>query len=154
MENEILTTNCANSWSTQDIKQLGMALTAIYDGLSSYGQPLKLESRVALWKMALEDEHTMEAVLSALKIHCKKSSAMPTPADIVAILKPVKPKVSHAEFIHAKDQWAKEGYPQFSYYHMIVMEYEKENADERAAPAPIEDPKILKIVQSSIKRIT
>lgn len=112
-------------------------LTTIYDNLSSYGQPLNLKSRLGLWKMTLEDDYPMTQVLAALKQHCKASNTMPAPADIVALLTPQTPKITQAEFIHAKKQWELEGYPKYSYYAMVVKDYEKQEGEERQKPLEI-----------------
>lgn len=147
------TTNSQIIWQKSDLEMLAKALTFAYKNQKTYSQPLDIEGRILGWKFILEDKYPMETVLSALKRYMTEKSDMPVPADIEAILNPPKPKISQAEFIHAKDQWAKEGYPSYSYYAMIVKDYEKENADERNAPAPIEDSRILGIVQNSVKSI-
>lgn len=116
-----------------------MMLTAIYDNLSSYGQPLNLKSRLGLWKMTLEDDYSIAQVLAALKQHCKASNTMPAPADVIAVLNPPKSKITQAEFIHAKKQWELEGYPSYSYYAMLVKEYESQEGEERHKPLEIAD---------------
>lgn len=154
MENELQKTNSGNSWSKEDIENLGMALTAVYDNLSSYGQPLNLKSRIGLWKMTLQDHYPMDSVLKAIQSHCRVSTDMVVPAHVEALLNPPAAKITQAEFIHAKEQWKLEGYPSYSYYATVVKDYEKENAEDRAPGIATEDKKLLDVAKSAVKMIS
>lgn len=105
------------------------------------------------FRMKLEGKFTASQVMQAIDKYTDTHADLPTPADLTALINPEKPRISSAEFIHSKDQWAKEGYPSYSYYAMIVKQYERENQEERQEARPIEDKKILEIVQNSVKRI-
>lgn len=118
-----------------------MMLTSVYDNLSVYGQPLNLKSRMALWRAILEQKrgYSMSLVLNAIIEYCDKNKTMPAPSDIVAILSPERPKISHAEFIHANEQWAKEGYPTYSANAQVVRDYREQENEGREKPFEIAD---------------
>lgn len=140
-------------WTDDEKKEIAKAFALLATVQKTYGRELDPSTALPAWEWVLARDFTGKQVTDALQLYMRQTSDMPTPADLIKLMVPPTTRISQPEFIHAKDQWAKEGYPQFSYHHMIVKQYEKENADERAAPAPIEDPKILKIIQSSIKRM-
>lgn len=106
------------------------------------------------FRFKLEGRYTASSVLKALSDYSDKKNDMPAPADLIAIMNPEKPRISQAEFIHAKKQWELEGYPSYSYYAMIVKDYENENHEERVEHGKIEDKRLLEIVQNSVKRIS
>lgn len=141
-------------WSASEQEALIKTLAVIINGQKNYGKQVSIDDTFAYYRLKLDGRYPVDRILRALQLYTDTKDDIPTPADLITLMEPPKPKVGHAEFIHAKDQWAKEGYPQFSYYHMIVMQYEKENGDERAAPAPIEDQRVLGIVRDSVKRIS
>lgn len=94
---------------------------------------------MAGWKFVLDGRYSMETVLSALKKYMTEKSDMPVPADIEVILNPPMPRITTAEFIHAKEQHKLEGYPSHGYYGGIIRQYEKENAEERGSRPMTED---------------
>lgn len=146
-------TNCANSWTPEDIDRLAQALTFVYKNQKTYSQPLDLADRVSGWRFVLEEKYPVESILSALRRYMTEKTDMPVPADVEAILNPPKAKITQSEFIHAKQQWALEEYKPFSYYGNIVKEYEKQETELRDAPPTYPD-KMLSIAKESIKKIT
>jgi len=128
--------NWRNLWSPEEEKKLSQALTFCWiNATEKFGNELDLSMRVSGFKFVLGADFTIDEILSAFQIFMKKSSRMIAPADVQAILSPEKPKITQAEFIHAKEQWRLEGYPSHSFYAGIVKGYESEQSDSRT-PEP------------------
>lgn len=100
-----------------------------------YGKaPESLSNMLLAFSTVLED-CSVEEITAGFQHWMKTQSTMPTPADIYKIIRPEKQhtRVSHAEFIHAKEQWKLEGFPSYSYYATVVKDYEKQNAEDRGS---------------------
>lgn len=101
-----------------------------------YGKsPESLSNMLLAFSAVLEDCST-EEITAAFRQWMKTQTVMPTPADILKIARPAKPqepRISGAEFIHAKEQWKLEGFPSYSYYATVVKDYERQNAEDRGA---------------------
>lgn len=141
-------------WNASEQEALIKTLAVIINGQKSYGKQVSIEDTFAYYRLKLESRYTVESILKALQGYTDINDDIPTPSDLIGLMEPVIPKISHTEFIHAKNQWENEGCPMFSYYYTIVKEYEKQNAEDRAVVKPIEDQRVLGIVQDSVKRIT
>lgn len=62
-------------------------LAQCFDGLKLYGkEPEQLENTVKLFRLALAD-FDIEKIQSAFVTHLQRSSEMPTPADIVTLIR-------------------------------------------------------------------
>lgn len=79
---------------------LASMLAQCFDGLKLYGkEPEQLENTVKLFRLALAD-FDIEKIQSAFVTHLQRSSEMPTPADIVNLIKRGnKPPFSQAMYI-------------------------------------------------------
>ncbi len=129
-----------------------MSLTLCFKNSDNFGAAFDVQSRIAAFRFVLEGAFSVEQILSALRIHMERSTEMFKPAHASAILNPPVPKITQAEFIHAKKQWELEGYQQFSYYAGIVRDFEAQEAEER------EDYRgkrqdILQIAGNAVRRI-
>lgn len=144
----------AGNWTEDKKREILKTFTVMATIQKTYGREIDIRPTLQAWEALLAGEYSGEQVNRAMAAYMLKSSDMPSPADIARMITPETPKVSQAEFIHAKDQWAKEGYPSYSYYAMIVKQFEKENAEDRAPNPPIEDKRILDIVKASVKKIS
>lgn len=129
------------------------AATVYFSDLDDFGKGVDIKLILQKYALFFEGKYSVEQIIKAIHTHCQKSTVIPKVANIEAILNPPTQKISQAEFIHAKDQWAKEGYPEFSFYAFQVKQYEKENNEARAPITPIENQDVLKLAQSSVKRI-
>jgi len=146
------TKSLPDSWTAEQTKQLGMALTFAYKTQTTYKEPLDLDDRVAGWKFVLEEDYTVEQVLYGIKKYMKANTAMPVPADIYTILNPAEPRVTEAEYVNACKEHASGGYQAFSAASMVIADYKKQNEEEKET-FKIECNKIQEIVSGSVKRI-
>ncbi len=142
-----------SSWQNSDKQKLVQAATVYFSDLDDYGKGVDMKVILKKYALFFEGKYTVDQIIRAIHTHCLQSNVIPKVSHLEQILNPETPRISSTEFIHAKDQWAKEGYPEFSYYAGIVKQYEKENSEERTKARPIEDSEVLAIVQNSIKRI-
>lgn len=134
---------------------IGTMVIPLVEMQKAYGREIDLKMVLKGWEAILSDKFSGNQICYALKKYALEiGDDFPSPKNIHDILCPPKPRISTAEFIHAKEQWALENYKPFSYYGQIVKDYERENEEERAESRPIEDDEILKIVQNSVKRIS
>lgn len=154
MENKSLQEKPENCWNQSDREDIIKVLSVLIAVQKLYGRDASVKDIFAFYQMKLDGRYPASKVLSALDAYTDKKDDVPAPADLIALMDPPKTKISQAEFIHAKDQWAKEGYPSYSYYAVIVKEYEKENHEDRAKSDSVSDEKLLGVMRNSIKRIT
>lgn len=93
--------------SDQARKQLAKLINQLFKILNIYGKkPEDIADIVAGFCFVLSD-YDIESVTDAFKMHLRKSSVMPTPADIVAIIEPPVAPVrwSATAFIDIKRRW-------------------------------------------------
>lgn len=128
------------SWTSTEIEELSKALAVVCIGQNSYGTEQQFSQRFDFWVMKLEGKYTVNQVLHALDVYTDKNSGIPTPSDIIKLLSPEPTRISHAEFIHAKEQWKLEGFPSYSYYAGIVKEYEQQEGEARTQEPVAEVP--------------
>lgn len=103
---------------------LNEALAVFGQMQKTYGKDVNIEILGKGFQFAFEDQYTMDQVLYALKIHLKNSTDFPTPAHVTAILNPVKPRPSYADYIAALD-WQKRNrdWSAFSYEAGVIRDY-------------------------------
>lgn len=152
-EHKTLQTKPEDSWPNSDKVNLVQAATVYFSDLDDFGKGVDIKLILQKYALFFEGGYSVDQIIQALHTHCLKSTVIPKVSHLEAILSPEPVRISQTEFIHAKDQWAKEGYPKYSYYAGIVRDYERENHEERAKDKPIEDNRVLNIINSSIKRI-
>lgn len=154
MENQKSPTKPANSWTASEKSELTQLLALIINGQNKYGETVSVKDTFAFFSFKLEGRFPMSSILYAINLHTDRKDTIPTPADIITIIEPAKAQITQADFIHAKKQWELEGYPSYSYYAMIVKDYEKQSETARIAPSKVEDPRIAGIIQNAAKAIT
>lgn len=140
-----LQTKPENFWTNSDEAIIIKTLTVIINGQKSYGKTVSLKDTYDYYKLKLNGKFTADSVLKALDMYTDSKNDIPAPSDLIGLMLPAPPvRITTAEFIHAKEQHALEGYPVCGYYGQIIKQYEKENADAREKPvAAIEDRKSL-----------
>lgn len=86
--------------SQQAQKNLGSMLMQCFDGLKVYGKtPEQLENTTALFMLVL-GEFSGDQITEAFKLYISRSAEIPTPADIVGIIRRGnKPPFSQAVYI-------------------------------------------------------
>ncbi len=142
----------AGNWNEDEKREILKAFTVLATIQKTYGKEIDIKGTLQAWEYVM-GEYPAAAVLSAMQAYMRKSSDMPTPADLIALISPPKPKITQAEFIHAKEQWKLEGYPSYSYYATVVKDYEKESAEDRAPRIATEDKNLLDVAKSVVKMI-
>jgi len=144
----------AGNWTTEDKTKILQVFSVMATIQKAYGRDIDVKPTLQAWEYLMASQFTAEQVVSAMELYMRQSSDMPAPSDIIALMTPPPPaKITQAEFIHAKEQWKLDGYPPYGQHRMIVKQFEAEQAAERDPVAPIEDKRILEIVQNSVKRI-
>lgn len=141
----------AGNWTIEEKKQIVEAFTVLATIQRSYGREVEIKPTLQAWEYVLSDFSALQ-VCAAMRIWMKKENQMPTPADLIKIIQPEPAKVSHAEFIHAKEQWKLEGYTAHSYYAAIVKDYEREQLDSRN-PEPKSEIPLGQLVDDVKKQI-
>lgn len=145
-----------NSWTASEKIEITSLLTIIINGQKSFGKNASVKETFEYYAMKLEGRFSGYQVTTAMNIYTDQSNDLPSPADLIKLMTPPAPaRISTAEFIHAKEQHALEGFPAYGYYGTLIREYEAQNAEERSPkPAAIEDDRVQKIINSSFKRIS
>lgn len=73
--------------SQEQRTQIAEMVAQCFDALSTYGkQPEQLTNTVKMFVFVLGD-YTADKIVTAFKLHLQRSRDMPTPADIVAIIR-------------------------------------------------------------------
>lgn len=125
----------AGNWTPEDKQEIVKVFAVLATIQKNYGRQIEMRETLQAWECVIGDIPANQ-VVAAMQAYMRKSSDMPTPADLIALITPPKAKISQTEFIHAKDQWAKEGFPSYSYYAMVVKNFEKQEEQDRD-PAPV-----------------
>ena len=98
---------------------------AIYfSDLTDYGKGIDLRAILGKYRIYFAKIYTTDQIIQAIHEHCREIRVVPQVPDLLGILEPKPPKISHAEFIHAKQQWANQGFPPFSDYRDTVKAFE------------------------------
>jgi len=147
------TQSSQDSWQSEELKQLGMALTFAYKTQTTYKEALDLDIRLSGWRFVLEEDYSVEQVLYGLKQYMKTNKNMPVPADINNILNPEPPKITTAQYVSAqKWQERNQDWSEFTDAAETIVNYNKQE-NEAQDNFQIECTKIAQIVKNSVKRI-
>ena len=124
----------AGKWTDDEKREIFEVFCALAVSLKSYGNS-DHKARLRAWELILANEMTGNEVCSAMVAHAKASDEMPTPSDLLKIKNPPPKQITTAEFIHAKEQHALEGFPRFGYYGQIIRDYEAQRGQETSVPS-------------------
>ena len=140
----------AGNWTQEEKTELTKVFIFLEKIQKTYGREIQMRETLQAWEFLLSPMYSVGEIIEALKIYILKKNDIPAPSDIVAILSPERPKISHAEFIHANEQWAKENYSPYSPNAQIVREYRNQESDNRDKPFEIAESikEIAKVVVS------
>ena len=105
-------------------------LTVLINGQKPYGKEYSVSDTFLYYKMKLDGKYTAEQIMKAVDIYTDKKNDVPAPADIIQILNPPEKQITYAEYKHALDQHAAEGYPMFGYFGGVIKDYQKQQAAE------------------------
>lgn len=126
----------------------------IINGQKAYGKDVSIEDTFDYYRMKLDGKYSASQVIGALDKYTDTKNDIPAPADLIAIISPAPARITQTEFIHAKEQHAREGYPAYGYYGQIIKQYERENAEDRAPQTMTDDPKLLEVARNAVRKIT
>ena len=126
----------SQQWRGGEVEDLIKALSVVCVSQNAYGSEKEYDMRVDFWVKKLEPRYSVNEVLGAMDMFTDRNNDMPVPADIINILSPEPKKITTAEFIHAKQQWELEGFPSYSFYAIVVKDYEKQEGQEREVKTP------------------
>lgn len=124
-------------------------LTVLINGQKPYGKEYSVSDTFLYYKMKLDGKYTAEQIMKAVDIYTDKKNDVPAPADIIQILNPPEKQITYAEFKHALEQHAAEGYQMFGYWRGVINDYQKQqggvSALQKALDRKAEDEKIQKV---------
>jgi hypothetical protein len=90
--------------SKQNRRDLGQFVSQCFDALNTYGKtPDQLANATKMFVNILKD-YPMDAVIKAFGSWMRRSSIMPTPADIVNIIDPPAPKPDWAAYVSIRQR--------------------------------------------------
>lgn len=123
------------NWTPEEKKEITKVFTVLATIQKTYGKEINMRETLQAWEYLLADKYPAENVIAAMKAYMQQSNDIPTPADLIKIMTPEKPKITQAEFIYAQKQHALEGYPMHGYYGQIIKDYEKQIGEETGVPS-------------------
>lgn len=142
----------ASSWTTSDLEDIAKVLAVISRGQKAYGKEFNVKDTLDYFRFKLEGKFSAKQVVYAIGVYTDTRDDLPTPADLVNILQPEKPRITEAEYVHACKQHALEGYPSHGYYKYIIKDYEKQQEMVRA-DNEVTDEKLLEVAGNAVRRI-
>ena len=125
----------AGNWTNEEKTHIAKTFGVLVAIQKSYGNDIDIKSTLRAWQVVLGD-YPAGQLISAMQEWVKRHRDMPTPSDMIKLMNPEPTRITQTEFIHAKEQWKLEGFPNYSYYAGIVKEYEKQEGEART-PEPV-----------------
>jgi hypothetical protein len=122
------------NWSIDDKKKILETYTVLTYSLKSYGDD-KVKERLRAWEAIMSDSYSADQVCAAMVAHAKKSSEIPTPADLIKIINPPETKITYADYKYALQQHEAEGYPMFGYFGQVIKDYQRQQRIENEIPS-------------------
>lgn len=138
----------AGEWTNEQKRKIFEAAAVITEMQKAYGKQINLKAMLKGWEMILAEKYNAEQICFALRKYMERYSDIPAPADIIRMLEPEEPQITYAEYKHAIEQHAKEGYPMFGYYGGIIDQYEGQQLRKRESYL-LERDKVLALEDSS-----
>lgn len=151
----------AGNWTRDDKRKIFEVFCALAASVNGYGN-IDHKARLKSWQMILENDMTADQICAAMIAHAKTSEEIPTPSQLLAYIKPPEAKITYAEYKHALEQHAAEGYPSFGYYGQIIKDYKRQQGEDtgvktyhqilegRKAGQPELSPEIKKILAANL----
>jgi len=116
-------------WTDSDKIEIAKSLAVMAIIQKNYGRELDVKNTIKAWEFVLQD-YTAKQVSEAMRAYMRQSSDIPSPADLIKIINPPEKKITYAEFKHALEQHAAEGYQMFGYWRGVINDYQKQQAAE------------------------
>ncbi len=125
-------------WSNDDKMKLAQGLGVLATIQKSYGKQIDVKATIQAWEFVMAEKYHAEQVLMAMKVYMGKSSDMPAPADLIKIINPPEKQITYAEYKHALEQHALEGYPMFGFHCQVIKDYNKQQGAINETPSHYE----------------
>ncbi len=110
-------------------------LTVLINGQKAYGKDYSVADTFSYYKMKLDGKYSANRILQAVDKYTDKKNDIPAPSDIIQILNPPPKQITYAEYKHALEQHAAEGYPMFGYFGGVIKDYQKQQSAESDIPS-------------------
>lgn len=123
------------NWTDNEKTEIAKNLAVMATIQKKYGREINVKDTVRAWEFVMGMKYTAEQVISAMQAYMQISSDIPSPADLIKIIDPPPAKITYAQYKHALEQHALEGYPAFGYYGQMIKDYEKQQGDENSVPS-------------------
>ena len=153
MENQNLQEKQQSYWTQSEAAQIVKVLSILINGQKTYGKDYSVSDTFAYYEMKLQNKFSAQQVLFAMDKYTDTKNDIPAPSDIINILNPAKPKISTADYIAARDNQRRNGYPQFSTDYMLIQEYEVQESDKQTEHKEVSN-ELTRLAGNSVKRIT
>ena len=124
----------AGKWTDEEKTEIAKTLAVMAIIQKSYGREIDVKSTVKAWEFVMSD-CAANQVISAMQAYMRQSNDIPSPADLIKIINPPQAKITYAEYKHAIEQHALEGFPMCGYYGQVIKGYEKQQAMEADTPS-------------------
>jgi len=128
----------AGKWNETEKQELAKAFKILTIIQKNYGRDINPIETLRAWEFILSEKYTAEQVLLAMRSYMELSSDMPSPSDLIKIISPPPKKITYAEYKHALEQHALEGYPMFGYFGQVIKDFEKQGGDESGVKSQYE----------------
>lgn len=113
-------------------------LTVLINGQKAYGKDYSVADTFSYYKMKLEGKYSAEEILKAVDIYTDRKNDVPAPSDIIQIINPPEKQITYAEYKHALEQHALEGYPMFGFHGQVIKDYNKQQSAINETPSHYE----------------
>lgn len=127
----------AGSWTDAEKTEIAKVLAVMAIIQKSYGRELDVKNTVKAWEFVMGD-CSAKQVVNAMQVYMRQSNDIPSPADLLKIIKPPEKQITYAEYKHALEQHALEGYPMFGYYGQVIKDYNKQQGAINETPSHYE----------------
>lgn len=127
----------AGNWTDAEKTEIAKVLAVMAIIQKSYGRELDVKNTVKAWEFIMGD-CPANKVVNAMQVYMRQSNDIPSPADLLKIIKPPEKQITYAEYKHALEQHALEGYPMFGYYGQVIKDYNKQQGAINETPSHYE----------------
>ena len=118
-------------WTNSEKAKISKVLTMLATFSETYGSKDLLKT-IAGYELILAKKYTAEQVAYGIKKWAETNSKFPEPSDINNLLDPPKAQISHARYVQACQDYARNGYQPFCYHKSVMNDYLKQEAQKGA----------------------
>lgn len=120
-------------WTSEEKTEIAKTLAIMAIIQKNYGREINVKDTVNAWEFVMSEYHAEQVVL-AMQAYMRKSNDMPSPADLIKIISPPSAQITYAEYKHALEQHAAEGYPMFGYFGQVIKDYKNQQRIDTEIP--------------------